>query len=479
MKSLSVVLPLVASALWLVSCGARSGVRCFGDVCLADDEVGVSAMGGSGSELPARPPRTAGAGATTEVPRAPEGPSEQEWMRDPGSELCAESGTAPGSVYVETASDLAALEGCRRIEGDLTISSFRAADLRPLSSLIEVSGVLSINMTGSLSGLESLERVGHLVLAGLEVPTLEPLKNLTILHGAGEEGEGSLSISASPSLQSLTGLGSLRTLGAITIVQNPALETLAGLSVPSHVEDLVVDGNPRLRDLAGLANLTSFGRFDLRDNAALTQLRGLGGVLNATSFLLSDSPALSDTSDLGRLATIRSLMVDNVGLSTLDGFAGLREARYINVENNPNLTQIDALARLSELTVLTVTDNPSLVRLPDFQEATSVNRVLVRNNAQLVSGPRFPHLAETSTVSITRNPSLTRVDGFPELRAVRNLEVRENQALLEVQLGTLQSADRLRILCNPNLPEAPLMPLLSLGDVDVRGNLGSTTTCDP
>lgn len=494
MSSFNVVAPVIASCLWLAACGARSGVQCLGDVCSEGPDVSPDLTGAAGASSTSAPPtRTPGTGSTD---RPVESPEENEWLRapanpvrsDPGpstpqttsnprptSDLCAQSSTAQGPITITTREELARLEGCRRVEGDLTVTGLRSRDLSPLSALSLVSGTLTLSMSGTLSGLENLRRVGHLSLADLDVPTLEPLTNLTFLTG---HGDGQLTILQSPSLRNLAGLGSLRTLGGIEISGNARLETLAGLRVPSHLESILVASNPNLKDLVGLSSLSSFDRLDLRDNDSLRQLQGLEGVSSAASLHLSNSPALQDASALSQLRTLGSLFIDDVGLTNLDGFVTLRSVRDVVLQDNRNLTQVDALARLEQLDDLVVTGNSGLLRLPSFPEITVMDRVLVRGNAALGSGPIFLRLIETNSLTISENPRLTRVDGFPELRTVRAVEVSENQDLREVNLSTLEDVNRLRIVCNPNLPEASLAPLLSLGDVDVRGNLGSPSPCN-
>jgi hypothetical protein len=481
MRSFNVVAPFVASCLWLAACGARSDVRCFGDTCVGGEGVGFDdPLGGAGSSTltpPTLPGRPNSAGRPLESP-------EGEWMQtppalDPGPDsYCAESSTARGPLTITNREELARLEGCRRVEGDLTIIiSGSRSDLGPLNALTRVSGTLAISMSGSLEGLENLTRAGHLTLTDLDVPTLEPLTNLTFLTGnVGEDEDGQLTIQRSPSLRDVGGLGSLRAVRSVVVSENTRLESLNGLSVPPYLSEVFIANNPNLRDLAALGGLTSVDRIDIQGNDALTSLQGLDGVTGAASLHLSNSPALRDAGGLSQLLTLDSLSVDGVGLPSLDGLRSLTRVREVVLRSNASLTQVDALARLELLDDLVVTDNPRLLGLPDFPVIGVMDRVLVRGNAALATGPSFPSLIETDALTISENPRLTRIDGFPVLRAVRRVEVSENQDLLELELNALEDVNRLRIFCNPKLPEASLAPLLSLG-AEVHGNAGSLSPC--
>lgn len=479
----------LALATCLAACGARSGLQCLGDVCVPDVEGGAESSGAAGASstpfpptpippTPVPPRRTPPTGSTG---RAVEAPEENDWMRAPPdsppiSPQCAQSSTWRGSIVVTTREELEQLAGCERIDGDLIVSGLRSRDLSPLSSLRLVSGTLELSLSGSLVGLERLTRVGHLTLTDLDVPTLEPLLGLNFVSGGGGE-DGRLTIQRSQSLQNLSGLASLREVGSIELSENPGLASLDGLRVPPHLRELLIASNPNLRALGGLADLRSFDRLELRDNASLVRLRGLEGVVSGASLHISNSPALRDMTALSQLGSLGSLLIDTVGMPNLDRLVALRDVRDVVLQRNPNLTQVDVLARLAGLEDLVVTENPSLLRLPNFPEVPSMERVLIRANAALASGPGFPRLVETASLHISDNPRLTRIVGFPELRSVRSVNVSDNRDLLEVDLSALEDVGRLRILCNPNLPEASLSPLLPLGDVDFRGNLGSSSSC--
>jgi hypothetical protein len=106
-----------------------------------------------------------------------------------GGPLCPE-GVYDDSVYVETERDLQALRGCKRITGNLTVSSESLSNLLGLEALATVEGTLQIGPTWSgetvgadtqfdrfksLAGLENLRAVGALQLTSLGLTSLEPV----------------------------------------------------------------------------------------------------------------------------------------------------------------------------------------------------------------------------------------------------------------------------------------------------------------
>jgi len=67
---------------------------------------------------------------------------------------------------------------------EIALNVVSPSGLPQLGSLEQVSGTLFINLVGPLSGLESLQQVRNLELAGLSTNTLEPLGNLTTIGTA-------------------------------------------------------------------------------------------------------------------------------------------------------------------------------------------------------------------------------------------------------------------------------------------------------
>ncbi len=128
---------------------------------------------------------------------------------------------------VTTSDELAELEGCEIIDGDLTIAETDIADLMPLAALTEVTGVLSFR--------------------------------------------------SNPSLASLAALSNLTSVFTLTIESNPALVNLSGLmSLATIPNSLTMTGNNGLRDLSTLNGLTGIGgTININNNPVLCQVQVL------------------------------------------------------------------------------------------------------------------------------------------------------------------------------------------------------------
>ncbi len=480
-------------------CGARSQLDCLGGECRAfrdgsaePDEglgsggasgsrggpVGVTGMGGRGPS-PVEMPIATGGRPTRPPSSAPNEGSVPPPTVTPRAFRCSAGGSLAGSVEITSRAELESLEGCERIDGDLTIHSLATPNLSPLSRLRVVTGTLSLNMSGSLEGLEALESVNNLILEWLDVTTLEPLGSLTSIGNASGTDSGVLFINNS-SLRDLTGLGSIQRVNHIGLSDNVRLQTLSGLGVPRHVNEIRLNGNTSLRDISALSPLTSFEVLELTD-AAVVSLRGLENVTRASSLVLVDDPVLTDTSGLENLGALQVLFIENVGLTNVAGLSNLRQVKNVVIQGNPVLAELDGLAQLQLLEELSVSDNPNLSHLPEIAAVTVLQQISVTSNARLETGPRFPGVVTANFVTITQNPQLTEVLGFAALRDTRSVDISRNDSLLAVNLGSLTAALTLRIVCNSSLPEASLAPLLELdfGSANIHGNLGSPVPCSP
>ena len=139
-----------------------------------------------------------------------------------------------GSGLFEGDAELAMLEGIRCVDGHLTI--LQVTSLDPLSLLEKVTGSLSIDAP---------------------VPSVVPLANLRQV--------GSLSIEGTEAF-SLSGLESLERVGDLSI---------GALRASSTVESSPDKGNDRLTDLSALAGAVVVDSVVVGDNDALEDLTGL------------------------------------------------------------------------------------------------------------------------------------------------------------------------------------------------------------
>jgi hypothetical protein len=473
----------------VAGCGARSDLTCYGGLCSLPDGLVPDEQAPGPDEDPTGavpdPDEAPGAGGSftglPTPPRADEGPPSvvippSEPTR---GELCPTGGDVSGDIVITNEEDLEDLSGCLRLQGNLTLVGF-TSDLTPLRSLREVSGVLSIGTSGTLTGLGSLEHAGVLAIEDADVPSLEPLSALRTL-GNGQPESGGLVVSKIPRLRNLDGLRALTELTRVEVSQNPVLTSLRGLSFPARLAEVRILDNPALETIQALRTLTRAGLVEIRGTASV-DVRGLEN-LNAdetTALALINNPNMTDLEELGSVVSLGLLRVEGLAVASLDDLVSLRSAQNIILEANPNLLQVDALGPVN-FEKLSVNGNPSLQRLPVFTAVTALQQAYVHENAALTNGPAFSSLSDIDILTVQNNPSLRELDGFSTVRTVRSLFVVENRSLGSLGFGALENVRTLRIICNTTLPEDSLASLRQVSSsTQVHGNLGSdSSSCTP
>jgi hypothetical protein len=414
---------------------------------------------------------------------------------------CQDSTIVEGNVVVASQQDLEDLEGCEEIRGDFTIQMFADAELTPLHALQVVEGGLLIGGTlfgalwdgqgdvedlllaeqalrgtwlASLEGLESLERVGALMLSDTAVSDLSPLAQLRGIGGAG----------ASP--ESILESG-----------------------------DLIIQGNPLLRDLTGLERARGVTEVQIGFNGALESLDGLTPSLDLRLLLVFEEPALTDIDVFAPVTTVGELTLSTVGVTQLDALSGLVVVEgAISISNNPDLVDINGLGNVQQAKSLEVVNNAKLERLPSFQSyfvapetivigdnpelealtfdffqastdgffigsaiELSTGGVLIRNNVSLRSVVFPPNPIESlgvkamQVVAFELNPSLAEVD-FGGLERADRLVILQNPALGQVTLGALATVDTLQVTDNPSLDTSVFDPVRTFERIEA-GNAPS------
>jgi hypothetical protein len=408
---------------------------------------------------------------------------------------CEVSPILEGNVLVTNQEELEELEGCEQIVGDLTIRLFAGADLSPLRALRVVDSSLLLGQTlfaepsddqsfdeieqleatlrgtwlASLTGLESLERVGALGVFHTAVPDLTPLERLRQIGGATRQTQTSLSSG-----------------------------------------DLVILGNLALRDLSGLEQVRGATELEVGFNGALESLAGLTLGSELTLLSLYEEPALTDIDALSTVTRLGSLTLNTVGVTDLDAFSAVFQVDdAVTIEFNPNLVDATGLGNISQTRSLAFTENAMLKTLPslqsyfvppesvviidnpeleelifDFSQAStsgffaggrplsfSIDGILIRNNAKLRSVAFPPSPIEQLGVSSMQilafelNPSLTDID-FGALASVDQLVIDQNPMLANVTLGELSTVDRLQLTSNPSLDTSDFDPVRTFERVE-------------
>jgi hypothetical protein len=391
---------------------------------------------------------------------------------------CATSAIVEGDVHVENQAELDALLGCEEIRGGLRIEIFENTDLTPLAELRAVEGDLFIgsfpdpsspeltldvidalyleydrvnaiaaaNWLPSLAGVESLERVGGLVLHHISAPSLEAFESLRLVSGSTNSAvPGQLAIFAAPNLVDLAGLENARGFRALEIRENPALESLNGLQVLTTLVDLYLENNRALTNIDALAPITTISGLLYIYGTALPNLDAFANLTGSfMGVAISENPELSSVAGLARLTSAQSLLFErNAKLERLPEFA---EMAYIDA------FRVRLNAALESLSL----SFPAMSASATFFGATySAETIEIIGNDQLTSLAFGAGLGDADSVSISHNAGLTNID-LGDLQRIDDLQITGNGALTGVALDVLQTVDSLSVTRNPLLSTAEL-----------------------
>lgn len=117
-----------------------------------------------------------------------------------------------------------------------------------------------------------------------------------------------------PGLTSLRGLEQLTSAAEISISGSPQLATLDGLGGLTRIERGLMLGGLGIRDLGGLASLERVGLLSIADNAALASMQGSGALRVVEGPLrVADNPALPACAVDGLLAQLDRLCPECTG----------------------------------------------------------------------------------------------------------------------------------------------------------------------
>jgi hypothetical protein len=250
---------------------------------------------------------------------------------------------------------------------ELTLGASEIIQLFDNPSLSTLQGVLLPSLTKvaevrlralpsiqDLSGLEALQTIGVLHLEDCaEVRSLEGLSELREVTQA-------LRLERCARLANLSGAPVLARIGVLQLASNPELATLAGLSALQSTDLHLTD----LPALPGLQALTSveIGSIELERLPLVADLSGLASARETLwSIELADNAVLADLTALSHVTALDgSLTVhDNALLRNLHGLDGLRRVASASITDNALLEDVRALAGLTKGEV-TVSGNPSL-----------------------------------------------------------------------------------------------------------------------
>jgi hypothetical protein len=429
-------------------------------------------------------------------------------------------GVHAGNVYLESAQDVLALKGCKRITGDLTVSSESLANLRGLESLVTVEGALQIGPTWtgeivgadtqfdkfkSLDGLENLRSAGALLLNSLGISSLAPLAHL--------ETAGRIELVHLDGLEDLSGLERVRWQSA-RIAQNSRLRGLSGLRIPERasllelrdllllgtlselsglreLNKLVLDNLPSLGSLDGLQNIEQItGELTITNCDGLRDLTGLGSVAPMltisendeltrltgraergapTSISVSMNPKLEDltgllTPDTERLENLMLMALPK--LTSLSGLSPVREIGDFTIYHCTALTNVDGLENLHALSALTMVDAPHIENLNGLANLERADASLYLNDVpELSSLQGLAKLEQTKNLLINGLSSLKDLRGLEGIHELDGFEIAANAGLESLTgLENLTRANNTLLIAN-NMALSALDGLSSLSSV--------------
>jgi hypothetical protein len=367
----------------------------------------------------------------------------------PSTSRCRESRTIESDVLVENQQQLAELEGCTEIIGAFTVLPFEGADLRPLYALTKVSGAVDLGGTyvdagsrfrhewlESLAGLESLESAGELRVSGLSADNVDALSGLRTLTWP-----GMLWFDTAPELVDLQGLSQLQGIRSLFIYSCSVLESLEPLIVPRGMDSISFLDTP------------------------LTQLTPLP------------------------VESLDQLEVTRTELVNLDAFSHLTSVRGdLSLLNNAKLENVDALDRLESLASLTIGGNVQLRRLPELTQLTRLDSLGIYANTILENIPTLPKLStefgagddyisvanligfRPSAISILYNDSLTSIKLPEGWLSAGHVGIWNNDALTRIEFTKQRSIEQLVLSNNPLLESVELGALETIDRLELYGS---------
>jgi hypothetical protein len=183
-------------------------------------------------------------------------------------------------LHLFNARSLTSLDGLDSVVelGKLELESTGVSDLRALSGVTSVPGLLTIRLNAMMSSLEGLHAITHAGSVWVEgdLTSLDGLRSLsTVASGF---------TCTLPVIEDFTGLASLTSVGTSLILRG-GFTTLAGLENLAFTGLLRISETTNLTTLDALSNVTTLEDLVLFSNQSLTSLRGLAGLTTVTGGL--------------------------------------------------------------------------------------------------------------------------------------------------------------------------------------------------
>lgn len=231
-------------------------------------------------------------------------------------------------------------------------------------------------------------------VSGPGIMNLNGFKNLKNIY------IGGFHIENCPSLQSFSGLDSVKILAALNITGAIHMDTLFAWPALDFINLRIKDNNS-IKSLKGLYSVRQ-NREIFLENTVVKNLNGLAGDSILYDLNLISNPELED----------------------VDAMVNKKTIARIFIENNQKLKQIDGMGYVNNVLDLHIKNNYSLIYLPDFNDIKTINNIMIRDEpakTNITNIPRFKGLKSAKEVIIFGLHKTGNFNGFDSLETVEKL----------------------------------------------------------
>lgn len=287
--------------------------------------------------------------------------------------------------------DLTDLQGCSEITGSLRITDSTLSNLDALDGLRRVNGDVQIfknSALTSIEGLHGLSEIGGDLWIG------------TVIKDATDDGY--VYFEGNPVLASMAGLEGVTTIsGDLDIVGNHLLTDLQGLN-----NMVSVSGNVRVVRNDGLLNMTGFDNLQTMGAALLLALiYDSQFSSDFPSAQVAKNPVLKSLSGLGHLKTVGGeLLLMSEEIETLDGLSTLQSVGHMKLGDCLDEGEYELATKAPCEWNDNIGGNIGLQSLDGFSGLTSVSHLGVFGNTSLPACLIEEFIAQVSFKMTTGSP---------------------------------------------------------------------------
>jgi hypothetical protein len=232
---------------------------------------------------------------------------------------------------------------------------------------------------------------------------------------------------------------------------------------------------------AGITSLSAFSnlhglRWLVLDAVGVTTLDGLGGMSDVVQVQISNCPALTSLAALGTAPIADGLtLADN---PSLQDCGALRPApgAAVRVDGSP-VTSLGCLSQASALRFLYLNNLPNLTSLEELSNLTHVDGELTLSSSHVNTLAPLANLTDATTLTVS-GLDIVDLHGLENFTHTQALTVRNNPSLRSLhELSSLTQADYAHFESNSNLSQCELMWLGTQIGHSVDYNVGNGDAC--